>query len=85
MSRHRVQASTPEGGLRGMIPWAWHRGTRCATANAVRGRMLPARDQLSPAEVSGLVVQVLVTIFLGVGMGWGAGVMNSKRWLISIR
>lgn len=34
-----------------------------------------------PADVSGLVVLVLVTILLGVWMGRRAGVMDSKHWL----
>ena len=76
-----MQASRTEGGLRGMITSVWHRGTRCASAYAVRGRILPVRDRVSPADVSGLVVQVLVTILLGVWMGRRAGVMDSKCWL----
>ena len=76
-----MQATTTQGGLRGMITLVWHRGTRCAGAHAVRGRILPARDRAPPADVSGLVVQVLVTILLGVWMGRRAGVMDSKCWL----
>ena len=48
----------------------------------MRGRILPARDRKSPANGSGLVVQVRVTILLGVEMGRRAGVMVSECWLL---
>ena len=64
-----MQTSTTKGGLRGLITLAWHRGTRSACAHAMRGRILLARDRGPPADISGLVAQVLVTILLGVRMG----------------
>ena len=76
-----MQASTTQGGLRGMITWVWRPRTRCAGAYAVRGRILPARERLPLADVSGLVVQVLVTILLGVWMGRRSGAMDSECWL----
>ena len=48
----------------------------------MRGRILPARDRVYPGSVSGLVVQVRVTILLGVEMGRRAGAMVSKCWLL---
>lgn len=85
MSKHKLQARTKEGGLRGLIVWAWSRETRFASAHALRGGILLAYDRLSPAKVSGLVVQVLVTINLGVRMGRWAGVLDSKCWLTFVR
>ena len=67
--------------LVGGLTWVWHRGTRCAGAYAVQGRILPARDRMPPADVSGLVVQVLVDLLLGVTMGRRARVMDSECWL----
>lgn len=48
----------------------------------MRGRILPARDRVSLANISGLVVQGRVTILLGVEMGRRAGVMVFKCWLL---
>ena len=63
MSRDRMQASTErKGGLRGMTTLVWNRGTHCARADALQGRISPTRDRVAPADLSGLVAQVLVTI-----------------------
>ena len=48
-----------------MIPLVWNLGTRLASADVVRGWILPARDRFATANNSGLVVQVLVTSFRG--------------------
>ncbi len=48
-----------------MIALVWNGGTRLASADVVRGGILPVRDRFTAADNSGLVVQVLVTYFRG--------------------
>lgn len=62
-----------------MITLVWHRGTRRAGADALRGRISLARDRGSPADISGLVVRVLVTYFLGVR---GDGFQVLVAWVL---
>ncbi len=69
------------GGLRGMTTLVWNRGTRCAGAVHLRGGILRAWHPAPPADNSGLAVQVLATMIIGVRIGMGAGAIDIKcRW-----
>lgn len=65
MSETRMQSTTTEGGFRGVMTKVWNRGTHCASADAMRGRIEPASDRFTTAAVSGLVAQVIVPILGG--------------------
>lgn len=79
--------STFEAGLRGLMTLVWHPRIRSAIVYppATQDGILLAWDRVLLADISGLVLQVLAAIPLGVQMGLKAGVKDSKTWFHSHR